>query len=144
MICLGIGSGFIFQVLELGVKGIVIFIINISLPVIVLFLLFHMRALGAGDIKLFSVIGSIWSIELLVRCIVFSFIVGAIMALCRLIMNKNLISRLIYFCSYMIDAFRARKIKVYNWQSDGKENRIHFSISILLGFLCTMVMEVVY
>lgn len=43
---------------KLGYVGILYFILNITIPVVLLFLLFQMHALGAGDIKLFSLVGS--------------------------------------------------------------------------------------
>ncbi len=63
LIALGLVSGLILRVIGEGSIGIVHFIVNISIPVILLFLLFQLRALGAGDIKLFSVVGGFVMIQ---------------------------------------------------------------------------------
>ena len=105
---------------------------------IVLFLLFLMRALGAGDIKLFSVIGSMWSLEVLCYSIIFSFLTGALFSFVKLLYQRNLLARLIYFCRYMQDCFLTKSIGHYNRQSEGKQNIIYFSSAILVGFCITM------
>jgi prepilin peptidase CpaA len=138
MISLGILTGLFFQIWELGVKGIAIFLIQVSLPVILLYLMFLVRALGAGDIKLFSVVGSIWNFRVLFSCLLCSFTIGAIMSLYKLLRNKNLLTRLNYFCEYMRDVFITRTILPYERQSDGKQNLIHFSIPILFGFFIAL------
>lgn len=138
LICLGIVTGFFFRIWESGARGLFSSVIQIIIPVVVLFLLFLMRALGAGDIKLFSMIGSIWSFQVLYYCMIFSFLVGAVLSLVRLLYQKNLFTRLIYFCRYVQEAFETRSIKTYDRQSDGKQNIIHFSIAIMTGFCITM------
>ena len=55
LIASGLFLGLALRILVEGSAGVVHFLVNISIPVIMLFLLFQMRALGAGDIKLFSV-----------------------------------------------------------------------------------------
>ena len=58
LILVGLALGIFFQVIQNGPVAIVRVLPNIIFPVIVLYLLFLMRCLGAGDIKLFSVIGA--------------------------------------------------------------------------------------
>lgn len=138
LIALGIMTGFFFQIWESGIKGLFLSVIQIIIPVIVLFLLFLMHALGAGDIKLFSMIGSIWNLEVLGYCIVWSFLTGAVLSLIKLIYQKNLISRLNYFFRYAGRCLEAKRLLNYREPSDGKQNTIYFSIAILAGFIITM------
>ena len=138
LICLGISTGFFFRIWESGPKGLFLSVIQIIIPVIVLFLLFLMRALGAGDIKLFSMIGSIWSWKVLFCCIIFSFFTGAVLSLIKLLYQKNLFIRLHYFCHYVQKCIATRSITYYERHSDGKQNIICFSVAILVGFCITM------
>lgn len=142
LICCGLFAGLLFQVQESGIGGIGFFLRNISIPVILLYLLFLVRVLGAGDIKLFSVIGSIWNLKVMGFCIGVSFIVAAGMSLYKLICNQNLNSRLNIFFSYLYELSKTGQLKKYPRESDGKQNVIHFSIAVLIGFIITM--EVVY
>ncbi len=138
LIGLGILTGFFFQIWESGIKGLFLSALQIVFPVIVLFLLFLMRALGAGDIKLFSMIGSIWNLKILCCCIVWSFLTGAVLSLIKLLYQRNLTARLGYFFRYGGRCLRERRILAYRQPSDGKQNTISFSIAILAGFVITM------
>ncbi len=138
LICLGTISGILIRIWESGIEGLILSVIQIFIPVIVLFLLFLMRALGAGDIKLFSLIGSIWNLKVLCSCMFFSFLAGAVMSLAKLLYHKNLLVRLNYFCRYIRECFLIKSIGVYRRQSDGKENTICFSMAVFVGFCITM------
>ena len=138
LICLGIVTGFFVQIWESGYRGLILSVLQIFFPVIILFLLFLMHALGAGDIKLFSVIGSIWNLKVLCYCMLFSFVTGAIISLVKLLYQKNLFARLIYFFKYIVRCLGAKRILIYREQSEGNQNIIHFSVAILAGFCITM------
>lgn len=74
LIVLGMVFGGCLQVLQHHAEGIYFFLRNISVPIILFYLLFQMRVLGAGDIKLFSMMGSILTIQELCKCIVYGFL----------------------------------------------------------------------
>lgn len=131
----GLFLGYIRSLSEYGWNGSIYFLIRISIPVLVFYLLFLMHALGAGDIKLFSVISSCIGLEGLVKVVVFSFLVGAVFAVCILIRNKNLYSRIEYFSGYVRTALLTKSISKYDYVSDGKRNFIHFSIPVFIGFI---------
>lgn len=98
-----------------GCRGVLYFILNVTIPVILLYLLFRMRALGAGDIKLFSVTGSFMTAEQLMRVIIYSFVIAAVLG-----MGKAL---------YLHWGHRGRRKEKYT--------KIHFSIAILLAVIFT-------
>ncbi len=111
LIAFGLFSGLILRIVGEGSIGIVHFMVNISIPVILLFLLFQLRALGAGDIKLFSVVGGFLMMEQLFAVMLASFFAGAVIGLGKKLYRKFLL---------------------------GKENEtrtlIHFSLAILIGY----------
>lgn len=134
LIGLGLFSGYIRNLADYGWDGSIYFLIQISLPVLIFYLLFLMHALGAGDIKLFSVIGSCIGLTGLTKVIIYSFLSGAVLSCFILIRNKNLYSRFSYFSVYVRTALLTKSIPDYDYQSDGKRNFIHFSIAILIGY----------
>ena len=85
LIVLGLISGFFFRFMTEGSKGILFFVVNSSIPVILLYLLFQMRALGAGDIKLFSMIGAFISTQQLLKLMGLAFCVGALFGIAKII-----------------------------------------------------------
>lgn len=142
LIATGLVTGLVFQVMEHGAWGIWFFLGNISVPIVLLYLLFQMRALGAGDIKLFSVVGSIWNVKILFATIIASFLTAAFLSLCKLLYHGNLISRLCVFGKYVRQAAAAGRLLRYPAGPQEKQYTIHFSISILIGYL--IALEVAY
>lgn len=138
----GLATGFLIRIIECGVRGIGVFLINASIPVILFYLLFLMRALGAGDIKLFSVIGGIWNLKMLFMIIIVSFLAAAGMSFCKMLYHRNLISRLFIFGRYVRETVFLGRLQKYPIESEGKQHIIHFSIAIFIGFIT--VLEVVY
>ncbi len=138
LIISGLLLGLLIQIQEYGVWGIGIFLVNVSIPVILLYLLFLMRALGAGDIKLFSVISSIWNLKIMCIAIAAGFLAAAFVSLCKLIYHRNLFSRLSIFWGYLCQTLISGKIEKYPRESDGKQNLIHFSVAVLIGFITAL------
>ena len=142
LILTGLAAGLFFQIAEAGWKGAGVFLRNVSIPVILCYLLFLMHALGAGDIKLFSVIGGIWDLHMLMLTIMVSFLVAAMMSLWKMLVHRNLISRLCIFRKYLHQVIVTFQLPEYPKDSQGKQHIIHFSIAILIGFL--VALEVAY
>ena len=85
LILTGLGVALIHRLLQEGSAGLLTGVIQISLPVIILYLFFLIGALGAGDIKLFSLIGGFVTFEELNICVITAFVLGAIWSLLRII-----------------------------------------------------------
>lgn len=134
LIVFGLWMGYIRNLAEYGWNGSFYFLIRIFVPILFFYLLFLMHALGAGDIKLFSVISSCIGIHSLLKVITFSFLAGAVLSLLILLHNKNLFTRLSYFFHYCKIILITKTIVKYDYQSDGKQNLIHFSVAILIGY----------
>lgn len=111
LIASGLILGLALRIMGEGGAGIVHFLVNISIPVILLFLLFQMRALGAGDIKLFSVVGGFLTMRQLLYVMLAAFFVAAVIGLGKLLYQKRIAG-----------IFRHQR------------TLIHFSTSILIGY----------
>ena len=138
LIVAGLSIGSLFQAAEYQALGIYYFLRNISVPVILLYLLFQMRVLGAGDIKLFSVIGGICGFQILFITVAASFAVAACMSLWKMLYHHSLISRLSVFGDYISQCLLSGRLLKYPRESEGKQHIIHFSIAILVGFGISM------
>lgn len=112
LMALGLVIGLILRILGEGGIGIVHFLVNISIPVILLFLLFQLRALGAGDIKLFSVVGGFLELRQLFAVMIVAFIAASVIGLGKLLYHR----------------LSAKK-------KDGNKTLIHFSLAILIGYV---------
>ena len=134
LILVGLAAGLFFRMIIGGPAAFVPFLGNVAVPVIVLYLLFLAGAIGAGDIKLFSVIGGFVHIRQLAVCMIFSFVIGAVLSLARMIRNQNLQLSLYQAFGYFAGLFQG-EYKTYRRDLLGEKNLIHFSFAICLGIL---------
>jgi prepilin peptidase CpaA len=128
----GIGYRLFFD----GYRGLPPFFYGALLPIVLLWILFHFHMLGAGDIKLFSVIGGLYGAPFTLRVIITAFLLGAVMSVVHLLRYRNLMYRLHYLAEYVSMYVRTgERTPYYVKKRDGKEAVIHFAVSIFGGFL---------
>jgi len=136
LIFLGYISSLYFQVRQAGWNGIKIWGMGAVMPMILLFLLFYFKMLGAGDIKLFSVIGSFYGTKNTLFIILFAFLVGAVYSIISLLKHHSFKERFRYFFTYLNQVLVLKKRIPYISQNEKtKTYVIHFTVCILIGFL---------
>ena len=140
LIAAGIMMGMIFQVIEHQAWGVYYFLGNISVPVILLYLLFQMRVLGAGDIKLFSMIGSMLTIQELFQCIVYSFVAAGAGSVLFLAADKTRWKKLRYAVRYLFDVIHTGKITTYVPFDTSQQFSFAFSVPVLFGTALVLFM----
>lgn len=151
LILTGVFTGFIFHLFEHGRAGISLCFFGMIVPIVILFPLFIIKALGAGDIKLFSVIGSYMGIIYVFKSIAAAFIIGAVMSLIYLIRYRQVFYRfhsLFCYIQTVISNFTGQEktregIKpYYDRKRDGNKGVIHFSIPILGAVLLQVILGI--
>lgn len=133
LIAAGLVTGLVFQVTEHGVYGIYYFLGNISVPVVLFYLLFQMRALGAGDIKLFSMTGSILTIGKLFQCMAYSFLAAGVFAAFLLAADYNRRRTLAYAAEYLLDVLCTKKLKPYTVLDEEARAPFAFAVPVFFG-----------
>ncbi len=125
LIILGYVTGFIYAIYEKGAPGIPEAIISLAWPILLLYVLFRIRALGAGDLKVFSMISPFLDYHQMLMIIFISFIAGAIVGGIRLIRAKMILSHLKNFQYYVQKTLAEKKITYY--QTINEElGKLHF------------------
>lgn len=118
-----------------GIGGLFTGVFLISFPVIILYLLFLAGALGAGDIKLFSLIGGFVNFKELMWCMVFSFVFASIFSFAKMVYHGTFLISMRNVYRY---CFRLLKGNREKYEPVSKESGyIHFSLSILFGLMTT-------
>lgn len=150
LIGIGLISGALINLLEVGLTKFYPFVIAMGLPILMLFPLFVFKVLGAGDIKLFSVIGCYLGIRPVFKIIIISFFMGGIISIIYLIHTKSFTKRYMHLISYISELKKGNKLVInkdkidiknieivpyYKKERDGREGIIHFSIAILLAVI---------
>ena len=141
-ILFGILAGLFFHMQEDGWYGACSAVIPMLIPFVLLYPIYKIGALGAGDIKLFMVSGSFLETGKLIHVIIVSFIIAALFSLMKMISVKNCKERMRYLLSFLLETSKTREWKLYEEDSKRKtyaykSNKIHFAlpicISVMLG-----------
>lgn len=120
------------------------------LPILILFPLFLLKVLGAGDIKLFSVVGCYLGTSNLMQVMITSFFIGGVLSILYIIRTKSLYKRISHLKAYIskvikeysesmtADKMSIKNLKIipyYQKEEDGTEGVIHFSVAIFLALI---------
>lgn len=116
------------------IKAFIFTLEGMLLPLGLLFLLFLMRMLGAGDIKLFCVLGFLMGPERILMCIFWSFLLGAGISLAVLFSCCDIRERAVYLINYARDLYVTRKLKPYRRPGSTPEN-IHFTVPVFMSVI---------
>ncbi len=140
IILAGLLLGIFEKIRQNGYIGIVEFLFGISVPILFLWWLFRFKMLGAGDIKLLSVIGGIFGVPFVIRVMVAAFFLGAVMSVFQLLRHKSLGYRLHYLAEYVSYYFKTKEIKPYYVKErDGTKPVVHFAAAVLGGFVLSVI-----
>lgn len=134
LIAIGLVAGLALNGLQSGLLGILGSLLAAVVPAVVLIMLFALRMIGAGDIKLFCTIGSIMGIEFILYAMLFSFLAGGFIALAIMLGRRNLKERFVYIATYLRSVYLAHTMIPYtnfNDKSDGA--KFHFTPAITVG-----------
>lgn len=128
------GIGILTNTVIGGLNGVAYSLIGICMPLLVLLLLFVLRMLGAGDIKLFAAIGAIMGVKFALYTIACSFLIGGVIAIFILIFNKNGMRRLLYFINYIRNCIFSFSLLPYgDFNKNDKGTHFRFAYAIASG-----------
>ena len=134
LIGIGMLTGIVYRVMnQTAVCSDIL--LGMLIPVVVLFLLFYLHMLGAGDIKLLSMAGIFLGTSVF-TVIWESFVIAAVISLVQLIIQKKFRNRILYFIGYCLNTMRTGKPEpYYQAEQDQYKHAMHFSVGILGGVI---------
>ena len=146
LILSGLIIGVFYRVLCMGERNYLAILLGIIIPVLLFFPLFLIRAMGAGDIKLFAVTGAFFTIRENLKCIVLAIMLGGVFALIKVLFYRNLRERLKYMFTYFRKVLQcAGTGSLYGFSYVDREDTesvkragIKFSLPILIAVIIVM------
>lgn len=134
-------SGCLINLVMYGRNGLVQSIAGFFLPIILLFMLFALKMMGAGDIKLFAAIGSIMGVRFVACNMVYSFMAGGIIAFIVILLRKKAAERIRKLIAYLKSCFLCFRLLDYNGFKSDKQSAIRFTYAIVpVGLIQTTFM----
>ena len=136
----GLLAGCIYRIAVFGPEGILSFCAGAAFPFFVLFILFRLGMMGAGDIKLLMAAGGLSGWPGSLRLFVLSILFGAIVSAVILTRRVRLRDRVRYFRTYAADALMNGRVSRYRMEGERPEN-IHFAVPVFLAAAAECVLE---
>lgn len=127
-------AGLFWRILWVGTEGIPGFFLGMFLPIVTLGWLFFFRMLGPGDIKLFCALGSVMGPEAIGKCILSSFLLGAVISLAILISYGSFFTRIQYLICYFRTFFLTGEAAPYYKKGMTLEN-FHFTVPVFMSVM---------
>ena len=136
-------TGIVFGMIRLMVRedifDIVKYIPGIILPIFLFYPVYKVGGIGAGDIKLFSVLGFYFPFMQSMFCIFTSLFLAALLSLIKMAYYQNFTERIEYLISYIKDSIILGKFHYYHKDSSTysktERSQIHLAFPIFLGVL---------
>nr|WP_279589593.1 prepilin peptidase [Coprococcus eutactus] len=128
LIAVGMIQGFLMSAVVRGpCDGLLSSVAGCVIPMVILFVLFHKKALGAGDIKLLATAGTFVGTDV-IRVIVYSFLAGGVISLFFLLKEV------------LMSVTNRKEISTKQFYRNLMKSRVHFSAAIMGGvmyYVCT-------
>lgn len=139
-ILFGLMLGLGYQLGLYGLRGGMIFLTGVGIPILLLYILFFFRMIGSGDIKLLSVLGGFIGPMFIAKCIFLSFLFGAVISVFIILLCGNLSARLKYFTSYINRLLNTKEFSLANgvvpyYVAGKRMENIHFTVPILMSMV---------
>lgn len=139
LILIGMAAGIMRLIVKEDLFDILAYLPGIILPVILFYPAYKVGGIGAGDLKLFSVLGFYFPFMQSMLCIFTSLFLAALLSLVKMTYYQNLTERMEYLFSYLKESILSGKFQYYyKDQENGKSSKraqIHLAAPIFVAAL---------
>lgn len=139
MICIGLALSLCRNLWQYGIWGAWYFSFGCLIPFVVCFIFYLLHMFGAGDIKLFSIIFSYYTIEHGLKVMFLSLLAGALFSVSKMLLQRSFVRRFRHFSQYVKRlAAGEAATAYYDRKKCGDEGVIPFTICITLAVIICM------
>lgn len=137
-------AGLLTNIVYHGLGGVRQSLPGLVVTIVMLFPLFALRMLGAGDIKLLGAVGSIMGLPFAFYSTICSFLCGGLIGICILIINRNSGQRLKYLVIYLKTAVLMHQLPEYSdFKDKSAGDKFHFTYAVLPGVLVQLAVMII-
>lgn len=131
----GIVAAFAIRFLDSGASGCMKAVESMMLPFLLLFPLYVLGMIGAGDVKYLCMFSTLLDWKQVIYMMFYACALGSIWSLARMIKKKSLIRRFQYLRNYAVDLMCGKGYQKYFTAEQGYEDTVAFALPIGLSFL---------
>lgn len=130
--------GLIYEYLSMGIGGVGGYIWRLVMLVLIMFPLFRVGVLGAGDIKISAVTAAFLPLHGILYFYFYSLLIASVISVIILVKNHCLYSKLAYLMEYVKVVFMEGRINRYAVLEDASTLTICLSGPFFFSFLLHM------
>lgn len=127
--------GAVWGVLSRGIWGLCFWLGGTAIMMALLYPLFKIGSMGAGDVKLSGVTAGYLPFKKVLFFLFFSLLVAAMISLMKMWKEKNFSRRMRYLSDYFVTVYRNGRWQMYPNKEDRHREGICLSGPILIGIL---------
>ena len=106
-------EGLIRQIWIDGIAGAGTYLLTVAVVVFLLYPLFRIGGLGAGDVKLMAVCAGFFPVVKMISFLFVSLLISAVFSIIQLFRERDVRDRVYYFCSYCRTVVLSGKWSLY-------------------------------
>lgn len=105
--------GLIYNIAITGIQGGLVFLIESAVVMLLMYPLFKIGVLGAGDVKLYGLCAGYLPRDKFLFFLFLSLLVAAIISLIKMIKESNAVERMSYLCEYVLEVVQSGNFRLY-------------------------------
>ena len=109
ILTVGVGE----SILRNGIRGVGEYLFVAIVVLLLLYPLFRLGGLGAGDVKLLSVCAGYFSESKVFYFLFFSLLISAVISVIQVCRERNVLDRASYFCEYVVAVAKSGRWHLY-------------------------------
>lgn len=126
-----------YRVINGGIRAGVIGLLASGGVVLLLYPLYRIGALGAGDVKLYGICAGYLPRNKFMLFLFFSLLIAAIISLLKMLKESNAIERINYLCEYVADVVCSGKFYLY---IENEKEKKKAGICLAGPILCSLLL----
>lgn len=134
-ILVGMGVGIFHQFQKNGIEGLMTSLIQMAILFLFFYPFYLSKGLGAGDVKLFMMIGCYLNKDEMMKCLLLTFIMAAAKSIICMVRYEESRNRLLYFMGYIRKLCITKTLDEYVWDKTNKFNTVRLAIPAFFSVL---------
>lgn len=128
------------NVQKMGIWGFASFLFRLLWPILLLFIVYLIGAIGAGDVKLLAVLSTYMDSKKILYIMVISSFFGVAIGIFRIILKGQLVEKMKDLLFYLKTSPFSMQSSAF-FQLKDRGEKIHFTICILLAYVFCVCKE---
>ena len=128
-------AGVVYELTFYGTSGLADKFIGAAIPIALLWVFFSMGMIGAGDVKLLSVLGLWLGTDGILKCLIYSFAIGTVASIVMASAGSGIRKRFYHLRRYFLLRTKNKTdLNLYD-AKNARGAKVHVAVFIFLGVL---------